>query len=58
ARQGLGVEPAIVRRHGLALDIDTPEDLRAFLTSPAEGRTLRYLVESGIAARLREKTPG
>ena len=51
----LGVEPAIVRRPGLALDIDTPDDLRAFLAAPNPTRTLNYLNESGLAARLHEK---
>ena len=48
----LSVEPTIVRRDGIALDVDTPEDLQAFLTKPVDGRTYRYLVESGIASRL------
>lgn len=50
----LGVEPAIVKRPGLGLDIDTPDDLRAFLAAPSPTRTLAYLTESGIAERLRE----
>jgi 2-phospho-L-lactate guanylyltransferase len=50
----LGVEPAVVRRVGLGLDIDTPDDLRIFLAMPVEGRTFRYLVASGIAERLNE----
>ena len=37
---------------GLGLDIDTPDDLRAFMARPAAGRTLDYLRESGIAERL------
>ncbi len=48
----LGVEPTIVRRPGLGLDIDTPSDLRAFLASPADGRTFDYLVSSGLAQRI------
>jgi 2-phospho-L-lactate guanylyltransferase len=48
----LGIEPVIVRRAGLALDIDTPDDISAFLANPKEGRTIDYLRQSGIAKRL------
>ncbi len=47
-----GITPRIVRLPGLGLDIDAPDDLRAFLAEPVEGRTLAYLHESGIADRL------
>ena len=47
-----GIAPRIVRLPGLGLDIDVPDDLRAFLAEPVEGRTLAYLHESGIADRL------
>ena len=50
--QALGIEPKIVRRPGLALDIDTPEDLTAFLAAPSQTRAYAYLAESGIAERL------
>jgi 2-phospho-L-lactate guanylyltransferase len=50
--RALGVEPAIIERQGFALDVDTPDDLRAFLASPSDGRTLRYLVGSGVADRI------
>ena len=49
--KALGVEPVIVENQGFALDIDTPDDLKAFLRAPIEGRTLRYLIESGVAQR-------
>ena len=52
AARALGIAPRIVPLPGLGLDIDTPDDLRAFLARPAPGRTLDYLRESGIAARL------
>ena len=52
----LGVAPEIVRREGLGLDIDTPDDLGTFLgrphLHPKASRTKRFLIESGIAARL------
>jgi 2-phospho-L-lactate guanylyltransferase len=47
-----GIEPQIVERPGLALDIDTPADLGAFLAAPSNTRAYAYLVQSGIAARL------
>ena len=47
-----GIAPTILPLPGLGLDIDTPDDLRAFMARPADGRTLDYLRESGIAARL------
>ena len=52
AARALGIAPRIVPLPGLGLDIDTPDDLRAFVAGPARGRTLDYLRESGIAARL------
>jgi 2-phospho-L-lactate guanylyltransferase len=47
-----GVEPRVIELAGIALDIDTPADLRTLLGRPAETRTHAYLNESGIAARL------
>ncbi|MDH3663712.1 MAG: 2-phospho-L-lactate guanylyltransferase [Alphaproteobacteria bacterium] len=52
----LGVEPTVVRRPGLGLDIDTPDDLKAFLAAPSDGRAHRYLLASGIAQRLLRPT--
>lgn len=50
--RSLGIEPVIVKRDGLALDIDTPDDLKVFLTRPPKGRTLQFLRNSRIAERL------
>lgn len=50
--RGLGVEPTIVERPGLALDVDTPADLAAFLATPSATRAYAYLAQSGIAGRL------
>jgi 2-phospho-L-lactate guanylyltransferase len=50
--QALGIEPRIVRRQGLALDVDTPDDLAAFLAAPSRTRAYEYLTRSGIAQRL------
>ena len=56
--RALGIEPQIVRRPGLALDIDTPDDLATFLAARSATRTYACLAESGIAARLRCCEPG
>ena len=50
--QALGIEPQILRRPGLALDVDTPDELAAFLAAPSETRAYAYLAQSGIAERL------
>jgi 2-phospho-L-lactate/phosphoenolpyruvate guanylyltransferase len=50
--RGLGIEPQIVARPALALDIDTPDDLAAFLAAPSKTRAYAYLAESGIARRV------
>jgi 2-phospho-L-lactate/phosphoenolpyruvate guanylyltransferase len=47
-----GIEPQIVRRPGLALDLDAPDDLAAFLATASPTRTLAYLTESGIGRRI------
>ncbi len=49
--RALGIEPQIVERLGLALDIDTPDDLAAFLAAPSATRAYAYLAASGIARR-------
>jgi 2-phospho-L-lactate guanylyltransferase len=48
----LGIEPAIVERPGLALDVDTPADVAAFLATPSATRAYAYLMQSGIAERI------
>jgi 2-phospho-L-lactate guanylyltransferase len=52
AARARGIAFQSVRLPGLGLDVDTPEDLHAFLASGVEGRTLTYLHESGIADRI------
>ena len=47
-----GIKPQIVRRQGLALDLDTADDLAAFLAVPSATRTWAYLTESGIGRRI------
>ena len=48
----LGIEPRIIERPGLALDVDRPADLAAFLAAPSDTRAYAYLAGSGIAARI------
>ncbi len=48
----LGIEPGIVHRAGFALDVDTPDDLLAFLSTPSGTRAYDYLVRTGIAERV------
>jgi len=50
--RSLGIEPGVVHRPGLALDVDTADDLLAFLAAPSATRAYDYLKESGIAERL------
>lgn len=52
AAKAVGVRPRVIRRPGIRLDIDTPEDLRTLLERPADTRAHAFLAESGIAARL------
>jgi 2-phospho-L-lactate guanylyltransferase len=49
--RALGIEPAIVERDGLALDVDTPADLAAFLATPSSTRAYAYLMQGGIVER-------
>ena len=48
-----GIEPSIVKRPGLALDVDVPEDLAAVGEEASETKTYVYLKESGILRRLK-----
>ena len=43
AARAIGIEPTVVERPGIGLDIDTPGDLEAFLASPSDTRTYRLL---------------
>ncbi|MDH3641227.1 MAG: 2-phospho-L-lactate guanylyltransferase [Gammaproteobacteria bacterium] len=47
-----GFTPTIVPSAGFALDIDTPDDLRALLARDPASQTATYLDKSGIARRL------
>ena len=47
-----GITPRVAPSAGFALDIDTPQDLRALLERGPATQTATYLSKSGIAARL------
>jgi len=46
-----GIEPEILRLPGIGLDIDTPDDLAAFLTRPSRTRTRALLDATDIGLR-------
>jgi 2-phospho-L-lactate guanylyltransferase len=50
AARAQGIEPIIVPLPGIAMDIDTPADLRAFLARPEARRTRTYawLMQNGL----------
>ena len=43
AARAIGIEPTVVERAGIGLDIDTPDDLETFLASPSDTRAYRLL---------------
>ncbi|WP_417518620.1 2-phospho-L-lactate guanylyltransferase [Minwuia sp.] len=47
------VTPRVKALPGIGLDIDTPEDVLKFLDMDTDTRTHRYLIETGIADRLK-----
>ncbi len=54
AARAIGVEPTVVERTGIGLDIDTPADLDAFLASPSDTRAYRLLAGGSGCPRRRE----
>ena len=50
AARRCGIEPTVIRQPGIAMDIDHPVDLAAFLRLPqsAGTRTRAFLEEAGI----------
>ena len=60
AARGRGIDPLVVRHPGIGMDIDNPADLVAFLRMsppPLPTRTLAFLEQSGIAARILAANP-
>lgn len=51
AARARGIEPAIVSLPRIALDIDNPDDLAAFLKAPAETRAHAVLRRHGISVQ-------
>ena len=45
AARAVGIEPTVVERAGIGLDIDTPDDMEAFLASPSDTRAYRLLTD-------------
>ena len=55
AARAIGIEPTVVERPGIGLDIDTPDDLEAFLDSPSSTRTYRLLAGGPNRGRARRQ---
>jgi 2-phospho-L-lactate guanylyltransferase len=51
AAQACGIEPLIVRQPGIGLDIDRPDDIRAFAQLRSRTRAQAYLDRHGLAQR-------
>jgi 2-phospho-L-lactate/phosphoenolpyruvate guanylyltransferase len=52
AARAKGVEPRVIRLERLGLDIDTPEDLAAFVEKNWPSRTTEFLKRTGVAPHL------
>jgi 2-phospho-L-lactate guanylyltransferase len=50
AARACGIEPAVLALPGIGLDIDTPEDLAAFLARPSRTRARVLLDSTGVRA--------
>jgi 2-phospho-L-lactate guanylyltransferase len=50
AARACGIEPAVVPLSGIGLDIDTPEDLAAFLAKPSRTHARALLDRAGVRA--------
>jgi 2-phospho-L-lactate/phosphoenolpyruvate guanylyltransferase len=51
AAQAAGIRPLIIRQHGIGLDIDRPEDIRAFAQLRSRTRAQAYLERHGLTQR-------
>jgi 2-phospho-L-lactate/phosphoenolpyruvate guanylyltransferase len=54
AAQACGIEPMIVRQHGIGLDIDRPADIAAFAQLRSRTRAQAYLDRHGLGQRNHE----
>ncbi|HEX3972668.1 MAG TPA: hypothetical protein VHX19_15170, partial [Stellaceae bacterium] len=50
ASRAAGIEPESVKLPGIGLDIDTPEDLAAFMAKPSRTRARTLLDTIGVRA--------
>jgi len=48
AAEGCGIRPTVLRLPGIALDVDTPEDLAAFAALPSPTRARALLARNGM----------
>jgi 2-phospho-L-lactate guanylyltransferase len=49
--QACGIKPLIVRQHGIGLDIDRPDDIRAFAQLRSSTRAQAFLERHGLTQR-------
>jgi 2-phospho-L-lactate guanylyltransferase len=54
AAQACGIRPLIVRQHGIGLDIDRPDDIRAFAQLRSRTRAQAFLEQHGLTQRDQE----
>ncbi len=52
--QACGIQPLIVRQHGIGLDIDRPDDIRAFAQLRSSTRAQAFLERHGLTQRAHE----
>jgi 2-phospho-L-lactate/phosphoenolpyruvate guanylyltransferase len=48
AAESCGIHATVLRLSGIALDVDTPEDLAAFAALPSRTRTRAFLAQNGM----------
>ncbi|HUC69786.1 MAG TPA: 2-phospho-L-lactate guanylyltransferase [Stellaceae bacterium] len=58
AAEAQGIRPTVLRLSGIALDIDNPEDLAAFLRTPSQTQTRALLDERGALTAPLTSWPG
>jgi 2-phospho-L-lactate guanylyltransferase len=54
--QACGIKPLIVRQHGIGLDIDRPDDIRAFAQLRSSTRAQAFLEQHGLTQRAHERS--
>ena len=57
AAEAQGIHPTVLRLPGIALDIDNPEDIAAFLRRPSRSRTYALLAENAMLGALPPAPP-